>query len=115
MSVLIVMTLSVMLTGSALKSGVKYSANNVDWRQWAPDGYTVELHSARAESGSNPTSFSKEMWEHYGLEEAISADFYADIFLRVNPEIKDPHKDFHAGSLYTIPVYSPVSWVEDES
>ncbi|HAU84361.1 MAG TPA: hypothetical protein DCW90_02275 [Lachnospiraceae bacterium] len=95
--------------------GVAHSANDINWCEWAPDGYTVELHSVRAESGSNPTSFAKEMWEHYKLEEAISADFYADIFLRINPEIRDPYKDFHAGSLYTIPVYSPISWAEDES
>lgn len=113
--VLIALLIAVMLIGSALKSGVKYSANDVNWRQWAPDGYTVELHSARAESGSNPTSFAKDMWEHYGLDEAISADFYVDIFLRINPEIRDPYKDFHAGSLYTIPVYSPLNWAEDES
>ena len=78
----------------------------VDYKTWAPDGYTVTLEEVRASKGDTIQTMGNELIVEQGLEGVVCADKVTQAILKLNPEVRDPNTDFQAGELYTVPVYT---------
>ena len=78
----------------------------VDYRTWAPDGYTVSLGEVRASKGDTIQTMGNELIVEQGLEGVVCADKVTQAILKLNPEVRDPNTDFQAGELYTVPIYT---------
>ena len=78
----------------------------VEYKTWAPDGYTVSLKEVRASKGDTIQTMGNELIVEQGLEGVVCADKMVQAILRLNPEIRDPRTDFQAGELYKVPVYT---------
>ena len=78
----------------------------VDYRTWAPDGYTVSLEEVRASKGDTIQVMSNELIVEQNLDGIVCADKMAQAILKLNPEVRDPRTDFQAGELYTVPIYT---------
>lgn len=78
----------------------------VDYKTWAPDGYSVSFEEVRASKGDTIQVMSNDLIIAHDLEGVVCADTMAQAILKLNPEVRDPRTDFQAGELYTVPVYT---------
>ena len=87
-------------------SKMKSNKTQIDYKTWAPDGYTISSEEVRASKGDTVNSLANDLVISQNLEGIVTTSFMEQAILKLNPEIHDPSTDFRAGELYTVPVYT---------